>query len=72
MKIKNVTPMSFSCIGGGCPAIYETDRGTYLIVGSKVDFPDNVLPGKVGRDETVIEVPIDLIRGVTLNKGDKS
>ena len=64
MKIKDVTPLPFSCTEGLCPAVYETDRGSYLIIGNKVNSPDNLLSGRIGLDETVIEVPVDLIRGI--------
>jgi hypothetical protein len=64
MKIKDVTPLAFSCIEGACHGVYETDRGTYLIIGNKVNSPDNLLSGRIGLDETVIEVPFDLIRGI--------
>jgi len=64
MKIKDVTPSAFACITGGCPSIFETDRQTYLIIGRKVDVPDGLLSGKIGLDETVIEVPADLLQGI--------
>lgn len=64
MKIKDVTPVSFSCKGASCPAIYETDSGTYLIIGKKVESSEAILPGKIGQNETMVEVPVDLIRGV--------
>ena len=66
MKIKDVTPLAFSCTEGACPGVYETDRGTYLIIGKKVDFNENILPGKIGLGETVIEVPVNLIQGIIL------
>ena len=72
MKIRDVTPQCFSCTEGHCPAVYETDRGTYLIIGSKVVLPDNLLPGKIGTDETIVEVPVELIQQATLNKGDEA
>ena len=25
-----------SCDGGGCPAVYETSRGTYVIIGRRM------------------------------------
>ena len=64
MKIKEVTPKKFACIAGGCPAVFETDRGTYLIIGDRVESSEDVLPGRVGPEETVIEVPVGLIRGM--------
>ena len=69
MKIKDVTPSRFSCAGGACPAVYETDKGTYLIVGNKVANSDNLLSGKIGPNETIIEVPVELIRQANLKKG---
>ena len=71
MKIKDVTPPSFSCVEGRCPSVYETDHGTYLVIGNKVRSPENLLPGKIGLNETAIEVPVNLIQGVTL-KEDQS
>ena len=71
MRIRDITPASFSCHGGGCPAIYETDRGTCLIIGSKIDSPDNLLPGRVGTGETVVEVPMELIQKIIFDKGEK-
>ena len=66
MKVIDVTPLPFSCRGGGCPAVYETDRGSYLIIGRKVDFPENLLPGKIGPDETIIEIPANLVQGIAM------
>ena len=68
MKIRDVTPSSFTCDGGSCPIVYETDKGTYLIIGNKVDSPEKLLLGKIGLDETIIEVPAGLIRGVAIRK----
>ena len=64
MKIRYITPLSFSCESGGCPAIFETDKETYLIIGNKVESPEKLLPGKIGPDETVVEIPADLIRAI--------
>ncbi len=61
MKIKNVTPKAHLCPYGACPAIYETDRNSFLVVGKKVTFSANVLQGKVSPDETVVEIPIGLL-----------
>ena len=64
MKVKEVTPKGLACIAGGCPAAFETDRGTYLIIGIKVDSSEDLLQGKIGAGEAVIEVPVGLIRGM--------
>ncbi len=66
MKMKDVTPLAFSCWCGGCPVIYETDRGTFLIIGSKVESPEKSgLLDKIGQNEEIIEVPAGLIREIT-------
>lgn len=62
MKVKEVTPKKVACLAGGCPAAFETDRGTYLIIGTKVDSSEDLLQGNIGTGEAVIEVPADLIR----------
>jgi len=68
MKVRDVTPISMRCAGGACPAIYETDRETFLIVGSLVEIPEGVPPEKVGQNERLIEVPIDLVRKMQTNR----
>ena len=70
MKIRDVTPLCFSCSDGACPAVFKTDKGTYFIIGSRVDSHENLLPGKVRSNETVIEVPVNLIRGITLKEDE--
>jgi hypothetical protein len=62
MKLKDVTPKKFACLAGGCPAIFETDRGTCLIIGTKVESAESLLAGRIGLNETVIEVPVEIIR----------
>ena len=61
MKIKDITPHAFTCAGGCCPSIFETDRGTYLIIGSKVHPTAQSLSGRMGSNETVVEVPVGLL-----------
>ena len=60
MKLKDVTPTQHRCVVGPCPAIYESDRGTYVIVGAKIDSSlrkSEPLVEQVGSDETVVEIP---------------
>jgi hypothetical protein len=48
---------------GGCPTLYATDRGTYVVQGDAVTDPEalaalrDVLPG-----ETFVEIPRELLR----------
>jgi hypothetical protein len=69
MKLKEVTPAEFSvCHSGcasGCPAVFETENNSYVIIGKKL--PASVvaqLDGRVAEDEFVIEVPKGMIDGV--------
>jgi hypothetical protein len=55
--------------GGGCPALYETDHGTFVIQGWRVT--DSVVLSKLDETpshETVIEVPRRLMQYLPLNE----
>lgn len=69
MKIKDITPKQFSCGEGRCPSIYETDRDTILIIGKRIDSAENLPLAKIAPNETLIEIPVDLIRGRTIKEG---
>ena len=66
MKVKEITPNKFACMAGGCPAVFETNRDTYLIIGTQADTSDKRLIGRIGPNEVVIEVPVELLRGITI------
>jgi len=64
MSIKDITPKEFKCIVGACPGIFETDRNTYILIGvelKKDQLRHLGLQGRVGNDETVIEIPKDIL-----------
>lgn len=47
---------------GQCPALYETDRGTYVVQGKIVT--DRSALGDIrdlGPDETIVEIPADVL-----------
>ena len=49
--------------GGGCPTLYETDHGTFVIQGWDVTDPAVLAAlGEIPSHETVIEVPKRLMR----------
>ncbi|MER5651214.1 hypothetical protein [Streptosporangium sp. NPDC002524] len=56
-----LTKVGGECDEGTCPAIFKTDRGTYVVQGSKVveehglEIPDH---------ETIAEIPEELLRQV--------
>lgn len=48
---------------GGCPALYETDRGTYVVQGKRVTDPEALADlREVLEDETFVEVPRAVLR----------
>jgi len=54
------------CGGGGCPAVFETKEGTFLIVGRRLT-PEEKAALPMDAIEDALEVPADLLQGV-LNK----
>lgn len=47
---------------GECPALYATDRGTYIVQGWKVDDPAALADTRdVATDETFVEVPASVL-----------
>lgn len=51
--------------GGGCPELYETDRGTYVVQGSRITDPDALATLRergLPDHEAAIEIPKALLR----------
>lgn len=67
MKLTEITPKQLQCGIGACPAIFETDHGTYVLIGRNLaDVLPNELKGRVGTHETVIEIPKELLAAATI------
>jgi hypothetical protein len=49
------------CSGGTCPAVYATDRGTFVVQGSVVTDPDALVAMELPAHETAVEVPAELL-----------
>ena len=66
MKMTDITPAEFVCnTCAQCPAVLETDAGTYVIIGKKLSASAlAAVEGRVGADEYVIEVPKGMIDGL--------
>lgn len=48
---------------GDCPALYATDRGTFVVQGKVVADPEAVAGLRdLGPDESYVEVPEDVLR----------
>jgi hypothetical protein len=52
------------CSGGTCPAVYATDRGTYVVQGAIVTDPDALSAVSLPDHETLVEVPAELFAGL--------
>lgn len=51
---------------GTCPAVYETDRDTYVVQGKLITDPTALADlVKLAPDETVVEIPKSLARFLT-------
>ena len=58
---KELTPAEMSCILSACPAIFETNNGSYALSGKKLDSGKLGISKRIGKDEILIEVPKKLI-----------
>jgi hypothetical protein len=67
MKLQEITPSEYLCAIGACPAIFRTDRGTFLIVGRTLSISESesLIPGRLNSDETAVEIPITLLQNIT-------
>lgn len=61
--VKEITPKSMICALGVCPAIFETNNDTFILVGRKIDSGEGIDPvnKKVGEGEIAIEIPKKLL-----------
>ncbi|MGP1622138.1 hypothetical protein [Prevotella koreensis] len=62
-KVREITPLAHRCGVGVCPSVFDTDEGSFLIIGKTLEdknIPD-IVKRKIGEDETVIRVPKGLI-----------
>jgi len=65
-KIRELTSKEELCSSRCCPAIFDKEGKTYLLVGKKVNPKEFKLGDRVGDDEVLIEVP----KGIIDNKLD--
>lgn len=62
-KLTDLTPTKFSCnFGLSCPAVLKTDNNSYLIIGKIVDHSDPAVAGRIGKDETVVEISEEILK----------
>jgi hypothetical protein len=51
------------CDDGTCPALFATDRGTFVVQGAIVTDPEALAAMNLPAHETAVEVPADLLDG---------
>lgn len=59
--IKEITPKEMCCGKDCCPAIFKTNKNSYILIGKSVKAEELGILKRVGKDEIVIEVPKNLI-----------
>jgi hypothetical protein len=63
MKVRLIRSTSNT---GTCPTIYATDRGTFVVQGTRVTDAEALAAMDIPVHEAVIEVPFDLLRGLPI------
>jgi hypothetical protein len=62
MKLKYLGKTSESNVKA-CPALYATDRGTYVVQGKIVSDPEAIAGIRdLGENESYVEIPADVLR----------
>ena len=61
MKLEDITPQKMSCGLGACPAIFESEQGSFFLIGRKVDKAEvsQDILSRIGIGEVLIEIPED-------------
>jgi len=70
MEIYEKTPKSLRCLLSACPAIFETDRDSYVVIGTRLSLEvmSKLLYGRVGEGEVAVEFPKALLQDVLKTK----
>jgi hypothetical protein len=58
---KEVTPKMMRCGAGPCPAVFESNNDSFLIIGKKISGHELGIQNRINSDEVLIEVPKKLI-----------
>ena len=58
---KELTPKEMLCIIGGCPAIFETNKDSYIVIGKIQNATHLGISNRVSKNEIIIEVPKKLL-----------
>lgn len=58
-----LTKISDGCENKSCPAVYETDRGTFVVQGYVISDPQALKQLGLPVGESAVEVPAGLLKG---------
>ena len=58
---KELTPKKMMCGIKVCPAIFETNKKSYAVIGKVLNAKALGIDKRIGKDEVLIEVPKKLI-----------
>jgi hypothetical protein len=63
VKLIEITPNKARCVVSACPALFQTDRDSYIVIGSLLpdDQVKRHLKGRVGLNEVAVEIPKALL-----------
>ncbi len=66
MQLRERTPKQLQCAAVMCPAVFESDRATFVLIGRKLKAEElnGDLVGRIGADEIAIEVPRELLASI--------
>ena len=65
MKLKELTPAHMIChTNNCCPAVFETETGSLMLIGKKVNALEAGIADRVADDEFVIEISKELLANV--------
>ena len=62
-KLYDITPIKYRCAGASsmCPAVLNSEVGTYVIIGKRINHETTELCSRVGPDEAVVEISSELL-----------
>lgn len=63
LTVVEKTPIEYQCLACACPSVFETNKGTYIIIGKKLKMEEitQEVKNKIGEGEIAVEIPKGLI-----------
>lgn len=68
---KRALTMKTKCgtVGTMCPTVYKTERGTYIIVGKRIDHTQHAeIKNRVAEDEAAVEIDAELLENIVFGE----